>query len=263
MPRQETITSRDNQHLVAARKVRDGKNTARIFIEGKRLAGEAIRSNLTIERVFVSDELASDQLVESVPDEKLWIIAERLFDSIADTKTPQGIVLIAERPVHQIETIERGLELSLPLVLFLKEINDPANLGAAVRAAEAAGVAGIILSPSSADPYSPKALRAAMGSAFRLPIVTEIGLDDAKNWASANKLRTTAADIGGDKNYVDIDWTQRRLLIMGSEAHGLRAEDLSQIDDVVTIPMSNDVESLNLAVSAGVVMFESRRQNGR
>lgn len=262
----EKITSRDNQRLVHARKVRDGKMPEQIFIEGRRLVEEALHSDLMIDECFVSDDFADDLLPNKISELSLSItqIPNKIFGTIADTKQPQGIILIAKRPTTSLVIIEANVKSSfLPLVIFLKEINNPANLGAILRTAEAAGVAGIIVSKDSADVFSPKSLRAAMGSAFRLPIVENADLENILNWSKNNQLTSTAAAANTAKNYAEIDWRKPRLLVFGSEAHGLSNSDLQLVEEAINIPMENGVESLNLAVSAGVILFEAKRQMTR
>ena len=259
----EKITSRDNQRLVNARKVRDGKGEGRIFVEGKRLVQETLRSGIEIEECFFRSGFEDDDLLYAVADRAAGTIelSEKLFDSIADTKNPQGIILIAKRPVGDASAIEDRLGSGLPIVVFLKEINNPANLGAILRTAEAAGVAGVIVSENSSDIYSPKALRAAMGSSLRLPVWEDASFADVMKWAGERNLTTTATDIGASHLYTDVDWKRPRLLIFGSEAHGLAVEDIASVDETILIPMENGVESLNLAVSAGIILFEAKRQN--
>jgi TrmH family RNA methyltransferase len=261
----EKISSRDNQRLVAARKVRDGKENGQIFIEGKRLAAEALRSGIEIKECFFKSEFDDKDLLYSAADQgkNTFELSAKLFDSIADTKNPQGIILIAKCPSNGREKIGERLDqqdTGLPLVLFLKEINNPANLGAIIRTAEAAGVAGVVVSAGSADVHSPKATRAAMGASFRVPVWDGVTFDEAVNWARELGLTTVAADISGGTSYVDVDWSKPSLLIFGSEAHGLSVEELASVDNKILIPMANGVESLNLAVSAGIIMFEARRQ---
>ncbi len=261
----EKITSRDNQRLVNARKARDGKETRRIFIEGRRLVDEALRSKIVIEECFFVEGFRERELLATIDAKapKIVEMPERIFRSLADTDNSQGIILIAERPRDGARDIEERLNSkssSLPIVLFLKEINNPSNLGAILRTAEAAGVSGIVISENSADVYSPRSLRAAMGASFRLPIWDQAGFDEVLLWARKWGLESTATDIRAEKSYTHIDWRQPRLLIFGSEAHGLSEKDLDRIDEQMQIPMENDVESLNLAVSAGIILFEAKRQ---
>ncbi|MBK8304312.1 MAG: RNA methyltransferase [Pyrinomonadaceae bacterium] len=261
----EKITSRDNQRLVYARKVRDGREDGRIFVEGKRLVAEALRSGVEIDECYFTSGFDDEDLLYTVADRAkgTFELSAKLFNSIADTKNPQGIILIAKRPANGRETIEQRLragEGTVPLVLFLKEINNPANLGAIMRTAEAAGVAGVVVSTGSADVHSPKATRAAMGASFRVPVWDGVTFDEGVEWAKGLGLKTIAADISADKSYADTDWTSGAMLIFGSEAHGLSVAELLSVDNKILIPMANGVESLNLAVSAGIIMFEAVRQ---
>ena len=263
------ITSRENQKLKHVRRVRDGKERRQLFIEGARLATEAVRSSVDLVEGFVTESFVSkpcnfelvDELTRSKVD--IYLIADSIFGSIADTENAQGIVLLGERPTNDPNIfdsvgIDRGRQL--PLSLFLYQVNNPSNLGAIMRTAEAAGVSGISLSNKSADPFSPKSLRASMGSAFRMPIATEISFGDAVMYAKKNGLVTTAADVEGTICYTDIDWGKPRMLFFGSEAHGLEGGQKDQIEELITIPMHNGVESLNLAVSCGIILFEAGRQ---
>ena len=264
------ISSRENTKLVLARKVRDGKIDDRIFIEGLRLADETVRSSLNVDDCFVTPAFAETErgreLIEKLEAVNVRIseVGEQLFRSIADTSNSQGIILIAERPHEGRTAIERNLQLSgTALVVFLHEISDPSNLGAVFRTAEAAGVAGIIVSEGSANMFSPKALRAAMGASLRVPVWESAGFSDAISWSREHKLRVTAADVGAKSTYTDINWSLPRLIIFGSEAHGLSVAVLDLVEEKMSIPMLNGVESLNLAVSTGIILFEAVRQRSK
>jgi len=259
------ITSRDNDQLKYARRVRDGKEKDKIFLEGLRLVEEAARSRIDNESVFVSPEMvgelgASDLMARLRPS-RILEVPESVLRSIADTNNTQGIIVIADRPKTGPETIKLEGTGATSVVVYLHEINNPSNLGAIIRTAEAAGVAGAIVSESSADVFSSKALRAAMGSSLRLPIWTNVKFEEGLEWARTKNLRTTAADVSADRFYSDVDWNIPRMLIMGSEAHGLEGVDLAMVDELVLIPMAREVESLNIAVACGVMLFEARRQN--
>lgn len=263
------ITSRDNQGLKFARKVRDEKIVGKIFIEGTRLAEEALRSNLKIDEVFVSENFAGNERAEILLEKihfgnlEIFYVTEKLFNTISATKTSQGIVLIAQNPQTGKEIIETKLKNSknkYPLLVLLHKINNPANLGAILRTAEAIGADGIILSKNSTSPFSPKALRAAMGASFRIPIWKDVDFPDVLDWARINNLTTVCADINAEKSYVEIDFKRPVLIVFGSEAHGLSESERNLINESVTIPLENEVESLNLAVACGVILFEIKRQ---
>jgi TrmH family RNA methyltransferase len=246
------ITSRDNAKLKLARAVRDGREAGLVFVEGVRLVDEAVRSSVEMTHIFVStDHDLQRRFAESI---ELHFVEPKIFRSIADTENPQGLIALVRRPSGTLEEVATGV------TVLLHRVNNPSNLGAVVRTAEAAGVSGLITTTGSADAFSPKALRASMGSAFRLPIIEGIHFDDAITWARERGLVSTAADISGKLSYLDLDWTVSRLVVFGSEAHGLDDRELASIDEKILIPMENEVESLNLAVSSGIILFEAKRQ---
>lgn len=264
------ISSRDNQKLKYARRVREGKIKDAVFVEGLRQAEEVLRSKAKIidcfyDETFGENKRGADLIkkIEAESQNAAVIVANRIFSSVAETNTPQGIVLIAQKPLTTEENfdyrLKRANRRNLPVV-FLSEINNPSNLGAILRMAEAAGAAGVIVSTKSSDAFSPKATRAALGANLRLPIWENAEFEAALNWAQEKKAITTAADIGAEKKYTEIDWTAPRLVIFGSEAHGLNDNARRRIEELIRIPMENEVESLNLAVSCGIILFEARRQ---
>ncbi|HEV2833799.1 MAG TPA: RNA methyltransferase, partial [Pyrinomonadaceae bacterium] len=181
------IMSRDNSLLRQARAVRDGKVDDLIFVEGLRLSSEALRSNLQIEAVIVSEELSRKERVAgtiaelSQASRRVASVSEKLLESISYTKTPQGIVVLARRPEASEERIASSLTAK-PLLVVLHQINNPVNVGAILRTAEAVGATGIITTKNTTDPFSPKALRGAMGSAFRLGIWPNTDLTDVVAW---------------------------------------------------------------------------------
>ena len=264
MRKTEKITSRDNARLIHARKVRDGKASGKIFIEGRRLVEEALDSqHLVIRECFVADDFYDKTFLDAVATRVHDVveISEQLFRSIADTVTPQGIILIADRPVSSLLAIESALKnAELPIVIYLIEINNPSNLGAIMRTSEAAGIPGVIVSKNGADVYSSKSVRASMGAAFRVPTFVNADFEEIVRWAKREKLTITASEASASESYAEIDWKIPRLLIFGSEAHGLGEGHITAIEQSVHIPMDNGVESLNLAVSAGIILFEAKRQ---
>src|SRR5262245_26684078 len=163
------ITSRDNSLLRQARAVRDGKLDELIFVEGLRLCEEAQRSHLEIEAVIVSEELLRKERVAGAIAELSQVakrtasVSEKLLESISYTKTPQGIIVLAQRPESSQARLAASLEANALLVV-LHQINNPVNVGAILRTAEAAGALGVIATRTTSDPFSPKSLRGAMGS---------------------------------------------------------------------------------------------------
>lgn len=259
------ITSRDNSLLRRARAVRDGKLHDSIFIEGLRLAEEALRSKLTIEAVIYSEEIAKKERaalvirkLESVAAQSASV-SERLLESISYTKTPQGIVVLAARPTFSPHEFQQQQKAS-PLIVILHGINNPVNVGAILRTAEAAGATGAIATTGTADPFSPKSLRGAMGAAFRLPLWAGSAYEAVIDWCRQQGIQTVCADAKTAKTYREIDWRQPTALVMGSESAGLGADEIADADVAVQIPMKGPTESLNVAVAAGILLYEANRQ---
>jgi len=259
------ITSRDNSLLRQARAVRDGKVDELIFIEGLRLCEEALRSQLTIEAVVVSEELLRKERVAGVIEElsqaskRFGSVSEKLLESVSYTKTPQGIIVLAQRPDASESHLAVHLPVS-PLLVVLHRINNPVNVGAILRTSEAAGAAGVITTKNTSDPFSPKSLRGAMGSAFRLPIWSGPSYAETIDWCRQRGIASICADVDATTSYTGIDWTGPGALILGPESTGLTAGELELADQRVSIPMRGMAESLNVAVAAGVLLFEAARQ---
>jgi len=259
------ITSRDNSLLRRARAVRDGKVDDAIFVEGLRLCEEALSSGLAIEAVIFSDEIAHKEKAARLIDQlgqvcnRLASVSEKLLESISYTKTPQGIVLLAARPEMD-EANFKSAQPSAPLLVVLHGINNPVNVGAILRTAEAAGATGAITTQQTSDPFSPKSLRGAMGSAFRLPIWTGTTFDEGLAWCRERQIETVCTDVAGKTAYTDLDWTTAKALIMGPESTGLSREEVSAAINVITIPMLGEVQSLNVGVAAAIILYEAARQ---
>ncbi len=263
----QLIESRENPKIKNALRIKAGKNEGFVFIEGWRLAEEAVRSETKITACFILKTLGINpkftHLLDLFAQKKIEIfeVEEKVFSMLADTKNSQGLILIAETPAHGRELVEKSFELAKhKLLVYLSEINNPANLGAILRTAEAAGVAGIITSKNSTYIFSPKTMRSAMGANLRLPVWIGAEFDEVLDLAEKLHLRTTAADVKSAESYINIDWKLPRLLIFGSEAHGLPDDKINLSSEKIYIPMSNGVESLNLAVSCGIILFEWKNQ---
>lgn len=263
----QKISSRDNQKIKFARKVRNGRESDFIFVEGVRLAEEFLKSDLKIHECFFSESFfgneRNERLLEriSAKTENLFEIPERFFDSLSDTKNSQGLILLGEKPRTGKENFDLKTSAfqKFPFVILLHEINNPNNLGAILRTCEAVGISHVILSKNSSDVFSTKAIRSAMGACFRLNFWTDAEFTDALTWAKENKFSTVCADINSKKNLWEVDWKKPRLIVFGSEAHGLSEDERDQIDEDLIIPMENETESLNLAVSCAVVLYEAKR----
>jgi RNA methyltransferase, TrmH family len=250
-------------HVKRAKAVRDGKDRTRIFIEGVRLSEEALQAGLPIEECLFSPEAASESrlklLLEDIDRSGIpaFEVSERIMHDISDTESPQGIVLIAERPYTRL-----SLESTKgpALLVVLHRVSNPSNVGAIIRTAEAAGVTGLICTRGTADFLSPKALRASMGSAFRLPTMTGVALPEAMELCRTSRIKTYSTSVRATDTYADVDWRNPSALVIGPESVGLSDDEVLLADQSIYIPMAAPVESLNAAVAAGVIVFEASRQ---
>lgn len=254
------ITSRDNSRLKAARKARSGKDRSVMFIEGARLVEEALSSNIELSDCFYSSSFGERKpaLAARLPGSVTYELSDRLFESIADTTTSQGVAALARVPDSKPFVAEARSRLPY---LLVSRLNNPSNLGAILRTAAGAGSPGVLATSGSAWPFSAKALRASMGAAFRLPIWTGLSFSEGINWAKENDLQTVGTDSKSGKSYTECNLVGRKLLVLGPEADGLSLEELEMLDEVVRIPLSTEVESLNVAVACGVLLFEAARQD--
>lgn len=251
------IRSRDNERIKLARRVRDGREPGRVFVEGLRLAEECLRSGLEITAAFyrTPEDPRQQRLLEDLTARGVACheTAPAVLESLSDTVQGQGIVLLARRPAAAV--VERP-----GLLLGFDRVQDPGNLGTLLRTAEAAGVDGIVLLPGCADVYSPKVLRASMGAAFRLPVLSLADADALFTLTERWQLSLVAAAGAGECDYDAHDWSAPTLLLLGNEANGVAPDLLARCDRRLRIPLARGVESLNVAAAGAVMLFEAARQ---
>ena len=264
----DIITSRANALAKRVRAIRDGHDREAIFIEGVRLCEDAVAaSDLRLTDAIYTARLAATErggkLLRSIIARggvRVVEATEDVFSSLADTRNSQGVLLIAERPATGVDRL-RVEEGRAPLVVMLHGLTNPANAGAILRAAEAAGATGVIATAGTCDLFNPKALRGAMGSTFRLPLWTDAETGHATAWCGEHGIQLFALDARGEKTHTEVDWTRPSALVVGAEGAGLaEASELRAAH--LRIPMRHPVESLNAAVALGVVLYEAARQRG-
>ncbi|HKC63651.1 MAG TPA: RNA methyltransferase [Pyrinomonadaceae bacterium] len=261
------ITSRSNNLIKYARAVRDGKHRGLMFLEGLRLCEEA-RDSLSvddIQDVIYTERISNDErgsyLLDSLREtgKPLTLVSESVFSSISNMKSPEGIVILAARPVTRHSS---SLKISdeIPLIVIMHRINNPSNAGAILRTAEAMGVSGVIVTEGTTDIFAPRALRGAMGSSLRLKIWTGARFFQAIAFCRRQSIRVACAELHARSSHTEIDWTVPKALLVGSEATGLTPDEIAAADESLTIPMRPPVESLNVAVATGIILFEAARQ---
>jgi TrmH family RNA methyltransferase len=263
---QDLIRSRNHPLVKRLRAAKAGRgDDALVLIEGFRLVEEALASGLGIVEAAITTGGEQDARTRAVSEQlagrgvAVRRLSDDVMDAIAETETSPGLLALARRPAFDEEHIFRGT----PLVVGGVGIQNPGNVGALLRTAEAAGATGAYLTAGSADPMSWKALRGSMGSAFRVPHVSGLSADDVLARLAAHGVTTIATVAARGDPYDALDFTGPVAFLFGNEGAGLPAEVAARADRRVAIPMAPPVESLNVAVAAGILLFEAGRQRRR
>jgi len=256
------VTSRQNALVRELRSAfahpRDAENGS-CAIESVRMLEEAIRSGVRFKAVFFRDssqDLAGRLLPQINSRVETLLLPDEVFTSAVATESPQGVAALVNLKTFKLEDVFRR---ESPLVVALSGIQDPGNLGTILRSAEAFSAAGVLLLEKTVSPFNAKALRASAGSVFRLPVIAgksadligELKKHDVRLLATSSHKGTPAADA---------DLTGPVALFIGGEGAGLPREVLAQADEVVAIPHSPQVESLNAAIAASILLYEAWRQ---
>ncbi len=263
--RMRSITSRQNPIVARFRALADTADPAgaRLLLDGVHLVREALESGLGFEIAAVSSSrVASDaeeaQVAHALADAGVEVVdaPDAVFAAMSPVRTPSGLVAIATR------VPATASEVCAPpnaRVLVAIDVQDPGNVGALVRTAEAAGVTGIFVSGASANPFSWKAMRGSMGSALRVPVVGGMTTASVMTCLRSGGIRRVAAVPRGGEDPDTINWQGKVALILGGEGAGLPDEVTRASDARVSIPMAAPVESLNVAAAGAILLYAMRQ----
>ncbi len=260
----ERITSVGNariKRLVSLRqKARTRRETKSFVIEGIRLFQDTPDS--FIKEIYI-DESFFPQLDSTVVSERLsrhevFAVTPEVFTKISDTVTPQGMLAVVRMPEYSVDEILNTDRQQL--ILLLEDIQDPGNLGTMLRTAEAAGADGVIMSRNTADVFNPKVVRSTMSAVFRVPFAYTDDMIQTVRQLQEKGTKVFAACLEDSEDYAETDYLKSCAVLIGNEGSGLKKETAAAADRRVVIPMKGEIESLNAAVSAAVIMFEAQRQ---
>lgn len=270
------VSSRQNALVKELRRAfAEGEPTGEgaIAIEGVRIIEEAVRSGLRFQAVFFS-ESGRKHAVRLLPQissqAEALLLPDQVFTSAVSTESPQGVAALVKLKPARIEDLLNEDALNkdtgggVPLIVAVAGIQDPGNLGTIIRSAEAFGARGVLLGEKTVHPSNPKVVRASAGSVFREPLIA-VKLAEAIALMKMKKhgLRVVASSSHKGKPLDQADFTGPLAVLIGNEGAGLPAEILAQADELVTIPHSPRVESLNAGIAAAIVLYEISRQRGR
>jgi TrmH family RNA methyltransferase len=257
------ITSRQNPLVARFRDAARGEPDSVMLLDGAHLVGDAVSAGITVQIAAVtSASLESDDLQELITalggqGVEVTLVSASVMDALSPVRSPSAIVALAERPATgTAQLFGRGV----PLIVVAVDVQDPGNVGAIVRVAEAAGATGLVAAGASANPFGWKALRGSMGSALRLPIVAGGAAGEALDAARGGGCRLVAAVPREGRPIFEADLVGPLAVLIGGEGQGLPAPLVDAADERVTIPMQAPVESLNAAVTAALILYEARRQ---
>lgn len=256
------ITSTDNKQMKALsaliKKGKERKKQQLFVTEGKKMCFEAPIE--WVKHIYVSESFYSSEdnkeALEKYED-KVWVVKDSVFNAISDTQTPQGIMAVVKMPEYNMDDLFSSENVQL---LILESIQDPGNLGTMIRTGEGAGISGIIMNKTTVDIFNPKTVRSTMGSLYRVPFVVVDDLFETLNDLKKRKVNLYAAHLKGKMNYDEPDYTRSCGFLIGNEGNGLSDEIADAADTYIKIPMEGQVESLNAAISATLLMYECNRQ---
>ena len=262
-----SVTSAANPRMVAARKLRQRKYrqaNSLFLVEGLQLLHAALDGGAVPHEVFYCPEQFTgteapallDRFLQTSAD--LFSIAPRVMETLSEREEPQGIVAtfrLAETPLAALKLTGREL------VVILDRLQDPGNLGALIRTADAVAAAAVILIEPCVDPYDPKTVRGSMGSLFNLPIISTRDVAGLFAWLKERGLRPIGADPHLGELWGSSLWEGGVALVLGNEARGLSGDVAAQIKSWVRLPIVGKAESLNVAVAGGVLMYAWLHKN--
>lgn len=254
------ITSSSNQQMkniaMLMKKAKIRKEQRLFVVEGRKMCKEAPTEWLR--KVYVSESFLKEQDANEILAGKDYeVVSDSVFKSISDTQTPQGILCLVQMPQYDLSDVMAGDKTHL---LVLESIQDPGNLGTMIRTGEGAGITGVIMNQTTVDLFNPKTIRSTMGSIYRVPFYVTDDLKGTVNELRSSGIHVYAAHLKGKMQYDEPSYCKGTAFLIGNEGNGLSDEIADLADTYIKIPMQGEVESLNAAVSAALLMYEANRQ---
>ena len=251
-----TVSSKDNKIFRLCQQLSQKKYRDKLglyLIEGENLLEEAVKNGAEIKTVLARPDYGGCFFGT---EDKVFSLDDNLFRHLAQTETSQGIIAIVAKPEI---SPARFLDEDGGNFVVLDRLQDPGNIGTILRTADAAGYSLAIVMKGTADVFSPKAVRAATGSLFRMPVVFMDSVDELMEFTRAAGKKLVATCFDTDRYYYDEDLRENIALVIGNEGSGISQELIEGSDLKIKIPMHGNIESLNASVAAGILMYEAVR----
>lgn len=229
-----------------------------IVIEGLREISLAVKSGMELKTLFFCPEIISySELEESFGAHRDYFeLSSEVYNKLAYRGSTEGIIALAEPNYLSLGDVKLREN---PLVIVLESVEKPGNLGAILRTADAAKVDAVIISDPLTDIYNPNVIRSSVGCVFTNQIVSCVS-DEAISWLQEKSIKSYAAALTATKDYHNFDYTGPVAIVMGTEADGLTDKWLKNTDNQIIIPMSGEIDSLNVSTSTAILIFEAMRQ---
>ena len=255
------IESPKNQKIKDLVKLREGKHrrrTGTFLLEGDREIERALTGGFQLTDLFICQDFVSDlgRKLESEFNGMVHQVSPSVFEKIALRETTGGICAVSKQKYSALNEL---FQLEAPLLLVVESVEKPGNLGAILRTADGAGVDGVLILDEKADIFNPNSIRASLGAVFTVPVAKSENAAEVLELCHRNKVQIVAASPHSEIPYYDSDLTKSVAIVLGSEAFGL-SDVWEKAGVPVKIPMLGVCDSLNVSVSAGVLVYEARRQ---
>ena len=259
------ITSTSNprvRQLVLWQEKAKKRREDNVFLaEGIKMLREAPKD--WIKEVYLTEEVLQrlrkedGEVFAKIENTGYELLSDEVMKKVSDTQTPQGALVVLNRPSYTLEDIVGNGEGTF---VVLENLQDPGNLGTIIRTGEGAGIRGVIMSQDTVDIYNPKTIRATMGSVYRVPFIYVETLSNSICYLKEKGVQTYAAHLKGKKQYYEFSYMSGTAFLIGNEGNGLKKETADLADEYLRIPMEGQVESLNAAIAATILMYEAYRQ---
>lgn len=263
----QAITSLQNNtvKLIAGLSAKKQRDKHGLFLaEGIRLVEEAVAAKWPIEKFVYCEKLLTQERggelllrLEESGIEGL-LLSDNVWKKISLTDNSQGIIVVIKKQITELARLE-----SANCIAVLDGVQDPGNIGTLIRTSAAAGCDGVILTSGTADPFSDKAVRAAMGALFKLPVIEGVSAENLIEFCQQQQIRLISSALEESTPYDELDYCGKNAIVFGNEGNGVRPELLTASEKRVLIPLCHGIESLNVAAAAAVILYEALRQKKR
>ena len=256
-----TSNPRVRQIVLWQEKAKKRREDNVFLAEGIKMLREAPKD--WIKEVYLTEEVLQrlrkedGEVLAKIENTGYELLSDEVMKKVSDTQTPQGALVVLNRPSYTLEDIVGNGEGTF---VVLENLQDPGNLGTIIRTGEGAGIRGVIMSQDTVDIYNPKTIRATMGSVYRVPFIYVETLSDSICYLKEKGVQTYAAHLKGTTQYYEFSYTGGTAFLIGNEGNGLKKETADLADEYLRIPMEGQVESLNAAIAATILMYEAYRQ---